>query len=286
MSPSPSFSGPLRPRRRFGQSFLVDRGIARRIVETVDAEGDEVVVEIGPGRGALTGGLLDRFERIAAVEVDRDLAARLRERYDPNRLVIVEKDVLRTRLVEVAARLSGSTESRVVVVSNLPYNISKPFADKLTIERDTIARAVLMFQREVAERITASPGTRAYGPLSVMSGRSYRVETLFDVPPAAFRPRPKVVSTVTRWISRTDARLDTRMERSLRAVLGASFARRRQTLLRNLRAALPGGDTQARDLLQRCAIDPGVRAETLTAEEFVKLAGHWPTPRSDSGPLL
>jgi 16S rRNA (adenine1518-N6/adenine1519-N6)-dimethyltransferase len=274
-SPPPS-SGPPRPRRRFGQSFLVDRGIARRIVETVEAERDEVVVEVGPGRGALTQGLVDRFRRIAAVEVDHDLASSLRERFDADRLVIVEKDVLKTRLAEVAASVSGPPDARVVVVSNLPYNISKPFANKLTVERGTIARAVLMFQREVAERITASPGTRAYGPLAVMARRTYRVETLFNVPPGAFRPRPKVISTVTRWTPRRDADFDERAERSLRAVLGAVFARRRQTLLKNLRAALPGGDREARELLDRCGIDPGVRAETLTEEEFRSLARHWP----------
>jgi len=286
MPSSPPSSGSPRPRRRFGQSFLVDRGIARRIVEAVVAEREEVVVEIGPGRGALTAGLLDRFERIAAVEVDRDLAASLRERFDASRLVLVEQDVLRTRLAQVAGRVSGVSDPRVVVVSNLPYNISKPFANKLTIERDSIASAVLMFQREVAERITASPGTRAYGPLSVMAGRTYRIETLFNVPPAAFRPRPKVVSTVTRWHARTGPGLDARTERSLRATLGACFARRRQTLLRNLRAALPGGNSQARDLLALCDIDPGLRAEALSPDDFMRLAERWPGPGGDSDALV
>jgi 16S rRNA (adenine1518-N6/adenine1519-N6)-dimethyltransferase len=133
-----------------------------------------------------------------------------------------------------------------------------------------------MFQREVADRLTAQPGTRAYGPLTVLCGRAYRIERLFDLPPGAFRPSPKVVSTVTRWTPRDEDPLDEALIAPLRAVLGAAFAHRRQTIQKNLRGALAGGEGAARSLLAAAEVDGSLRAETLPPERFVALARAWP----------
>ena len=254
------------PRRRFGQNFLADRGAVARIVAALDPARDETVVEIGPGRGALTAALLERIDRLVAVEIDRDLARDLAARFPADRLTLVEGDVLEVPLASLAPRAT--------IVGNLPYNISKPFAMKMVRERAAVGRGLLMFQREVAERLTAVPGTSAYGPLTVLAGESFRIERVFDLPPGAFRPRPKVDSTVTRWTPREGAlRSD---PAPLAAVLRAAFAHRRQTLLKNLRGALAGGEDEARALLARAGLDGALRAEAIPPEGFVALARAWP----------
>ena len=233
-------------------------------------------MEIGPGRGALTDGLIERAQRIAAVELDPRLAGILRERFGPESLVLVEADVLGLDLGEIVRALGFPADSRLVMAGNLPYNISKPVASKLVRERARVSRAVLTFQREVAERLTATHGTRSYGPLSVLVGQAFGVERLFDLPPGAFRPRPGVFSTVTSWVPRGGAELSPEGEAALRACLAACFARRRQTLLNNLRAALSGRENQARALLEAAAIDGCLRAEAIPPEGFRRLASVWP----------
>ena len=257
-----------RPRRRFGQNFLVDARAVRRIVEGLAPRTDETVVEIGPGRGALTEALLARVPRVTAIELDRDLAALLVARFGPERLHLLERDVLDVELAGLGPPLA--------IVGNLPYNVSKPVAMKIVGERAAIDRAVLMFQREVADRLLAVPGTPAYGPLTVLAGLAFRIERLFDLPPGAFHPRPAVVSTVTRWTRHDAERLPAAIEPSLRAVLRAGFARRRQTLLRNLRSSLPGGETEALALLRGAAVDGALRAEALPPEAFLAIAALWP----------
>lgn len=256
------------PRRRFGQNFLVDASAIERIVAALAPAPEETVVEIGPGRGALTEALLRRVPRVTAIEIDRDLAAMLRARHEPARLALVEGDALGVDL--------GAIAPRCVVVGNLPYNVSKPMAMKLVAERAAVARAVLMFQREVAERLVARPGTPEYGPLTVLAGEAFAIAPLFDLRPGAFRPRPEVVSTVTRWTPREGAGLSRDLEGRLRTALRVAFARRRQTLLRNLREGLPGGEAAARALLDRADLDGSLRAEVLPPEAFVRLAGLWP----------
>ena len=240
----------------------------RRIVDGLAPRPDETVVEIGPGRGALTEELLARVPRVTAIELDRDLAALLAARFGPERLVLLARDVLDVELSALSPPL--------VVVGNLPYNVSKPVAMKLVGERTAIDRAVLMFQREVALRLLAAPGTPAYGPLTVLTGLAFRVERLFDLPPGAFRPKPAVVSTVTRWTRHGEERLPEAIEPWLRVVLRAAFSRRRQTLLRNLRSSLPGGDAEASALLRSAGVDGSLRAEVLAPEAFMALAALWP----------
>ena len=260
-----------RARRRFGQNFLTDASAIRRIVAALAPAADENVLEIGPGRGALTEALLEAVPAISAVEIDRDLAALLRARYPEDRLRLIVEDVLDVALDALA------TPGPLVIAGNLPYNISKPVAMKLVVARSAVHRAVLMFQREVADRLTASPGDRAYGPLTVLTGRAYRIERLFDLGPGAFRPRPKVVSTVTRWTRREDEALPPDLLAPLMAALRAAFAHRRQTLQKNLRGVLPGGDAHAVDLLARAGVDGALRAEAIAPEGFVAIALAWPS---------
>ena len=259
-----------RARKRFGQNFLTDAAAIRRIVAALDPAASENILEIGPGRGALTEALLEAVPAISAIEIDRDLAALLRSRYAEDRLRLIERDVLDVAFDALAQK------APLVIAGNLPYNISKPVAMKLVLERRAVLRAVLMFQREVADRLTALPGNSAYGPLTVLAGRAYRIERLFDLAPGAFRPRPKVVSTVTRWTPREAGALPESLVAPLKTVLGAAFAHRRQTLRKNLRAALRGGDAAAVTLLAAAGLDGALRAEAIPPQGFVALALAWP----------
>lgn len=264
-----------RPRRELGQNFLVDRHSTERIVEALDPRAGEPVLEIGPGRGALTGVLLGRVNTMAAVERDGALADALRREHSPDRLVVIENDVLKVDLASIAPSLGHPASTRLVIVGNLPYNISKPIAMKLIRERRTIDRAVLMFQKEVADRLTAVPGTKAYGPLTVLTALTFCIERLFDLRPGAFRPRPKVESTVTRWHTREMPAFDETHEEALLACLTASFKRRRQTLRNNLRHAL-GSTERAEKVALAAGLDPSLRAEAIPPEAFVRLAELWP----------
>lgn len=262
------------PRRRpLGQHFLHDRAAIDRIVAAIATNLQAPVVEIGPGRGALTGPLIEAFGRIAAVEVDPRLAAELRCRYEASRLLLIEGDALRLRFDEIARALGAA--GQIAVVGNLPYGISKPFADKLVRERHSVERAVLMFQREVADRLTSSPGRRSYCPLTVLAGGAFEIRALFDLSPRAFHPQPRVDSRVTVWRPRAHRAWNGADEHCLRACLAASFGQRRRTLRNNLRSAL-GSETAADALLAATAIDGGLRAERLEPSAFARLAGAWP----------
>jgi len=263
-----------RPKKSFGQNFLVRGGAVDRIVAALDVAPGEPVLEIGPGRGALTGSLIRATGRIAAVEIDRDLARDLRRTFDEGQLHLFEGDVLELALQSVLDAL-GHGEGRLIVAGNLPYNISKPVAQKLIRERERISRAVLMFQREVALRLTAKPGGRDYGPLTVLAGRTYRIRRLFDLPPGAFRPAPKVDSTVTLWHPRDDAPLGAEDEARLRSCLAVCFARRRRTLRNNL-LVHSGDASRVESLLEEAGLDGGLRAEVLTEADFLRLATLWP----------
>jgi 16S rRNA (adenine1518-N6/adenine1519-N6)-dimethyltransferase len=262
-------------RRRLGQNFLVDRRAAKRIVRALDPTANDWLLEIGPGRGALTAHLIEAAGRLVAVEVDEDLARELEQLHDRTQLTLLRADILRVGLAEIAALAGAPTPARWLVAGNLPYSISKPVALKLVAERTKIVRAVLMFQREVARRLTAGPGSRQYGPLSVLVGLSFQVESLFDLGPAAFRPRPKVDSSVTLWRSRAPDSLSTELEPALRSVLRACFAQRRRTLRNNLCAAL-GSPQRCDELLALAGLDGALRAEAVAAEGFLRMAQHWP----------
>jgi len=266
----------MRADKRLGQHFLIDSSAVRRIVAALDPRTGDAVLEIGPGHGALTGALISLTGRLAAVELDARLGRELRARFGRDGLLLIEGDVLGVSFADVLAQLRRTPRERLRVAGNLPYNISKPVAMKLVDERRWIERAVLMFQREAADRLTAAPGSRSYGPLTVLCGRVYRITCLFPLAPGAFRPRPKVESAVTHW-ERTGAHPVGDDELSaLKRCLRACFARRRQTLRNNLRAAFGSAD-QADAVLQRGAVDGGLRPEAVDPAGYTRLARAWPT---------
>ena len=210
-------------RKRFGQHFLVDAGVVDAIVRAVGPRPGDRLVEIGPGLGALTGPLAERCGRLTAIELDRDLAARLRRR---DGLDVVEADVLKVDFGALAAAAGGALR----VVGNLPYNISTPILFHLLEHAASIADQHFMLQKEVVERMVASPGGRDYGRLSVMLQWRYAMESVLDVPPTAFDPPPRVDSAVVRMRPLAPpADVDAR---ALGALVAVAFSQRRK-LLRN-----------------------------------------------------
>ena len=261
-------------KKSLGQNFLVDEGVAARIVREVAPRGDETLSEIGAGRGALTARLVGAAGHLVAVEFDRDLVPLLRERFGGREnFTLVEADAL---AIDFCAVALPALEARVV--ANLPYNISTAILQRLFQQRHCLTEMILMLQREVVERITAAPGTGERGYLSVLTEAYCEARPLFDVPPEAFRPVPKVWSTVVRLSVRESAAAEVSDEALLWRVVGAGFAQRRKTIFNNLRHAPPalaprveaaGG---AGALLERAGVGAQRRAETLTLAEWVALA--------------
>jgi 16S rRNA (adenine1518-N6/adenine1519-N6)-dimethyltransferase len=261
-----------RAKKRLGQNFLVDETYARRIVGALGPRAGETVLEIGPGRGALTGLLLEGGARVVAVELDRELAPPLRERFGRSEeFKLVEADALE---VDFCAAVAPAESARVV--ANLPYNISTAILQRLVEQRACVPEMVLMLQREVVERITAPPGSSERGYLTVLVEAFCQSEALFDVPPGAFRPVPKVWSTVARLRARAQGPKEFDEKLFLRLV-SAGFAQKRKTILNNLRSApedlraLFGGAGGPVPLLGAAGVDPQKRAEALTLAEWVGL---------------
>jgi 16S rRNA (adenine1518-N6/adenine1519-N6)-dimethyltransferase len=246
------------PRKRVGQNFLADPGYAARIVDAVAPQPGDNVVEIGPGLAALTGMLVERAGRISAIEIDRDLAARLRERFPADRLALHEADALAFDFATLGDALR--------IVGNLPYNIGSPLLFHLASYEATLRDVHVMLQREVVARMTAAPRTADYGRLSVMLQARFRVTRLFVVPPGAFRPAPKVESAVARLVPLREARPVVADEALFARIVAAAFGQRRKTL-RNALAAV----VDARTLVD-AGIDPAARGETLSVAQFVRLA--------------
>jgi 16S rRNA (adenine1518-N6/adenine1519-N6)-dimethyltransferase len=254
----------LRARKRFAQHFLVEPDVARRIVALAGIRDGETVVEIGPGRGALTGLLAERAGRLVLVEIDRDLAAELREAFaDRPNVEVVAGDILDVDL----RALIGDGEP-AVVVANLPYNISTPVLMRLLEASELFRRLVLMLQREVALRLGAAPDSKAYGALSVMVQLVAQPRIAFSVPPDAFRPRPKVDSAVVVIEPFAPPPLAEAERRAVRRVVRAAFSQRRKQLGNALHPLVP----DCRELLAGLGIDPRRRAETLRPSDFLTLA--------------
>jgi 16S rRNA (adenine1518-N6/adenine1519-N6)-dimethyltransferase len=272
LHPSSFIPNPF-PKRRFGQNFLVDKNVVSRILDAVQPKSDETIIEIGPGRGALTARLIETGARVIAIEFDRDLLPRLGERFtDHSNFTLIEADALTVdfcRLVEPARAAR--------VVANLPYNIGTAILQRLIEQRTCITEMFLMLQREVADRITATTDSPERGYLSVFVEAYCEAEKLLDVPPQAFRPAPKVVSTVVRLRVRERIAAEVNDESLLWQVVSAGFAHPRKTILNNLREAPEpiqklltkrGG---ASIVLCDAGIPPLRRAETLAIEEWAML---------------
>ena len=245
-------------RKRFGQNFLVDRRYIERIIEAVDPAPDDNVVEIGPGLGALTRPLLDRVNRVAVIEIDRDLAARLSADFASDRLPMHNVDALTFDFATLGENLR--------VIGNLPYNISSPMLFHLARYEASLRDMTVMLQREVVQRMAAAPATADYGRLSVMLQTRFRIERLFIVPPGAFRPSPQVDSAIARLTPLKSARPKIDDEDLFARVVAAAFGQRRKTL----KNALKSLATEA--VLEGEGIAPGARGETLSIADFVRLA--------------
>jgi 16S rRNA (adenine1518-N6/adenine1519-N6)-dimethyltransferase len=256
-------------RKRFGQHFLHDPGVIRRIVDAVAPLAGERLVEVGPGRGALTWGLLARAGTMDAIEIDRDLARSLAAdaRAGPYLRVRVE-NVLDTDFIGLRG---GGTPLRIV--GNLPYNISTPLLFRLLQQRAAIGDMHFMLQKEVVERMAAQPGGKDYGRLTVMLAAYAEVQALFDVGPGAFQPRPKVWSAIVRLRPTALPRFDIGADGVLRTLVAAAFSHRRKTLRNGLKSLLTGEDIEA------CGIDPSLRPETLAPAQFGLLAAHYSRQR-------
>jgi len=254
-------------RRALGQHFLRDAGIARAIVDLLAPTAQDLVVEIGPGEGALTVELARRAGRVTALEVDAALAARLRAR-GLARLEVLDADA---RTWDYGA-LSRPPGGRVLVAGNLPYSVGKPILEALVTARTAIDEMALMLQREVAERLAAAPGGKTYGSLSVLTQLYCEVRVALRVPPGAFRPPPKVDSAVVHLRVLPVPRVAVRDERRFRTVVRAAFGQRRKMLANALAAGLGLSLEAARAAALRAGIDPRRRGETLTITEFATLA--------------
>lgn len=260
------------PKSKLGQNFLRDQQAIRRIVAALGDCSDRTVVEIGPGQGAITNELAAKAGRLIALEVDRELATRLENQFSNASLAggakvsVVNADVLAFDF----AAASGVAGQRLVVVGNLPYYITSPILMKLAENSDVLDRAVLMVQREVADRVTAKPGSRDYGLLSVTVQLYGGAEPLFTLPPAAFSPPPEVHSTVFRWRFKPRFQ-ELNVERGpFLAFLRRVFALKRKTLANNLRAAgITSGAIAA--ALGGSGIDGKARAESVPIEGLAAL---------------
>ncbi|MCY4285831.1 MAG: 16S rRNA (adenine(1518)-N(6)/adenine(1519)-N(6))-dimethyltransferase RsmA [Thiotrichales bacterium] len=259
------FAAPARdghPRRRFAQHFLHDQAVIRRIIDAVAPGPDDLIVEVGPGRGALTFPMLASGCELHAIEIDRDLAARLRSQtpHHPN-LTVHEADALDFDLDRIAP-----PPRRFRVIGNLPYNISTPLLFRFLASLPRITDMHLMLQKEVVERMASVPGTREYGRLSVMVQLDCEVERVIRAGPGAFHPAPRVESAVVRLRPRPHIALDHARRRRLETIVRACFSKRRKTLRNALR-----GICDER-LIAAAGLDPRVRPEILSVGDFIDLA--------------
>jgi len=246
------------PRRRFGQNFLVDPRYVARILDSVDPRPGENLIEIGPGLAALTAGLINRARHITAVEIDRDLAARLRENFASSQLTLYEADALTLDFAQLGEGLR--------IVGNLPYNISSPLLFHVAKHADRVRDLHVMLQKEVVARMTAEPATPDYGRLTVALQATFRMTRLFVIPPGAFRPAPKINSAFVRLVPLGDAKPAIADEALFARVVAAAFGQRRKTL----RNALSSICDEA--VMRAVGIDPAVRGETLSVSDYVRLA--------------
>jgi len=248
----------VKPLKRFGQNYLKDQNILNKIVEVINPKEDDLILEIGPGQGALTKLLLDKVSSIKAVEIDKRVADELREKF--TNLELITDDFMNLNLNEIA----GNKKLRVV--GNIPYNITSPIIFKLIKNHNIINDTVLMVQHEVAKRMNGRKGTKDYGILSLILEHFTRVEYCFKVSPKVFYPRPKVDSAVVHIVFR-ELNTPENVNKMLIKIIKASFGNRRKTLKNSLSNSI------FKDLsFANCGIDLTLRAEQLDLADFIKLA--------------
>jgi 16S rRNA (adenine1518-N6/adenine1519-N6)-dimethyltransferase len=253
-----------RAKRRLGQHFLSDPRLLARIADALEAGPGDTVLEIGPGRGGLTGALSERAGRVIVIEKDRDLVPDLRSRF-PN-IEVIEGDALEVDWHSVAPPEAG----RFLVTGNIPYNITSPLLDKALLPPRP-SRIVFLVQKEVADRVAAEPGTEAYGALTIGIQAVARVERLFTVPAGAFRPAPKVDSAVLRLVPLAQPLVSDAERETFRALVVGLFGFRRKQLLRGLREFTGWNAERLAEFLNDLGFDGTARPEVLSPAQFVRL---------------
>jgi len=253
-----------RARKRFGQNFLVDQGVIESIVSAIAPQRDDQIIEIGPGLGAMTCALAPHLDRLAVVELDRDVIPKLRTKcqargFGPDFLTILEQDALKLNLDEALP------EGALRMAGNLPYNIATPLIFHLLEQRGRINDMTFMMQKEVVERLCAAPGSRDYGRLSVMVQVRASVEYLFTVGPEAFNPSPKVDSAIVRLVPMAQPLINGDEAKRFQQLVTLAFAQRRKTLHNNLKRHLPAST------IIEAGLDPAQRAETVSVHQFIEL---------------
>ena len=261
-----------RPKRRWGQNFLIDPNIVRKILDCADIQPSETIVEIGPGRGILTKSLLDRGACVTAIEIDHDLAGALEEEMESSDPAAIEQNSRLTLICEDALRYPfDKMTSPYKVVANLPYNISTPILFRLLEERRRISKMVLMLQKEVAERMVAELGGKSYGALSIILQYYADLEIAFMVSPACFRPRPKVFSAVVCLKSLASPRIFVKDETLFLSIIKGAFQYRRKQLV-NALGASGFSEAAIRAALDEIRCEPTRRGETYSMAEFAALS--------------
>jgi 16S rRNA (adenine1518-N6/adenine1519-N6)-dimethyltransferase len=247
-------------RKRFGQNFLVDLGVIDEIVRAISPKPGQALIEIGPGLGALTNPVVERCEHLTVVELDRDLAARLRKRPE---LTVIESDVLKVDFAQIARDANDGAEQKLRIIGNLPYNISSPILFHLLPWADKVQDQHFMLQKEVVDRMVASPGCKDFGRLSVMLQWRYHMECVVDVPPESFDPPPKVNSAVVRMVPLAEVpQVDPAV---LEQMVAVAFSQRRKILRHTLGAWITQHGIQTDFDLQR-------RAEEVPVQDYIALA--------------
>lgn len=258
-------------RKRFGQNFLHDAYIIDQIVSAINPQVGQHMVEIGPGLGALTEPVCELIEQLTVVELDRDLAARLRTHpFIANKLNIIESDALKFDFSQLLR-----DEQPLRVFGNLPYNISTPLMFHLFSFADKVQDMHFMLQKEVVNRLAASPGNKNYGRLSVMAQFHCKIMPVLQVPPGAFNPPPKVDSAVVRLIPHRTKPVQVDSEEALHKICAQAFNQRRKTIRNSLKDSL--SEAQIAGL----GIDPNLRAENLSLQQFAQLANVWSANREE-----
>ncbi len=266
----------FQPKKRLGQHFLRDTGIVRKIIDKARLDPSDHVLEIGSGLGALTIPLAGLVHHVVAVEKDLRLAEMLEKRLardDISNVRLIHDDILKLAFEGIP----GRPAKKMKVMGNLPYNISTPFLERLVENRSLVSRAVLMFQLELARRLTASPGNKEFGAMTVLIQYHAHISPLLEVSKAAFYPRPKVDSMVLELDFERPHPRRAEDEAKFRMVVKGAFAYKRKTILNSLKRTLSSRTSEEiLAALRNCAIDPGKRAETLNIDQFLCLTSALP----------
>lgn len=276
----------LKPSKNLGQNFITDGNIVRKIVSGAGVTAEDLVIEIGPGIGVLTSALAEQAAFVAAVELDKRLIPVLEETLmEYSNVRVINADILKTDLKQLVreCREEGLFTGKVRVIGNLPYYITTPIIMKLLEEQVPADSITVMMQKEVADRIRSAPGNRTYGAISAAVQYYCRVEKVTDVPKEAFLPRPKVASTVLN-LEPLGERIEVADEKMFLRCVKAGFAQRRKTLLNSLAAGGGMDKDRVRKILEAAGIDPGRRAETLTVEEFGRIANSISNEQNNRNP--